>query len=289
VRSDSDGNETEYGTYATIKYKYSYCDDEYWVPDANLIIYSADRSTRYKTVSLIDSEPEGTGTVIIGGELDSSKTYTFLLRLEDEEVYVETTTFVSVAFFTMDVLKGGHGIAFGQPCTETGFHVAMDAYFTGKVSGLIDLIHPVGSIYWSTESTSPEELFGGAWEQITDTFILAAGDTYTAGNTGGSSTKTLTSANMPSHSHSFTPKGTISGGAHTHEVGYKSIDRGSGSTGTRCGPYGSSTESGNVNTHSADHTHTFSGTSGTTGSTGSGTAFDIMPPYMVAYCWKRTA
>ena len=48
-----------------------------------------------------------------------------------------------------------------------------------------------------------------------------------------------------------------------------------------------------------NHTHTltangtvsssFTGTAGTTGSNGSGTAFSILPPYVVKYCWERTA
>ncbi len=46
--------------------------------------------------------------------------------------------------------------------------------------------YPVGSIYLSTFSTSPSSLFGGTWEQIKDVFLLAAGDTYTAGSKGGS-------------------------------------------------------------------------------------------------------
>ena len=41
--------------------------------------------------------------------------------------------------------------------------------------------YPVGSIYLSINSTSPDELFGGTWEQIKDTFLLACGDTYAAG------------------------------------------------------------------------------------------------------------
>ena len=37
--------------------------------------------------------------------------------------------------------------------------------------------------------------------------------------TGGSKTVALTEANMPSHSHSFTPSGTITMNAHSHGVG----------------------------------------------------------------------
>lgn len=37
------------------------------------------------------------------------------------------------------------------------------------------------------------------------------------------------------------------------------------------------------------HSHSFSGYAGTTGSNGSGTAFSVLPPYVVKYCWERTA
>lgn len=55
-----------------------------------------------------------------------------------------------------------------------------------KWSVLLDKLYPVGCIYQSTSSTSPASFLGGTWEQIKDRFILAAGDTYAAGSTGGS-------------------------------------------------------------------------------------------------------
>lgn len=45
--------------------------------------------------------------------------------------------------------------------------------------------YPVGSIYLSVNSTNPGTIFGGTWEQIKDRFLLSAGNTYKAGNTGG--------------------------------------------------------------------------------------------------------
>ena len=33
----------------------------------------------------------------------------------------------------------------------------------------------------------------------------------------------------------------------------------------------------------------FSGTAGYTGANGSGTSFSVLPPYIVKYCWERTA
>lgn len=84
---------------------------------------------------------------------------------------------------------------------------------------LFKLIYPVGSLYWSSNSTNPADLFGGTWTQIKDRFVLACGDTYkTAGATGGASAVTLTVANMPSHNHTFTPSGTITMNAHTHTI-----------------------------------------------------------------------
>ena len=104
----------------------------------------------------------------------------------------------------------------------------------------LDIIHPIGSVYMSTSSTEPALLFGGVWEQIKDIFLLAAGDTYTNGSTGGSTTVShthtlshthsqvaqtsggpsnntststaISTAQMPSHNHG-------SGGGHTHVCG----------------------------------------------------------------------
>lgn len=44
----------------------------------------------------------------------------------------------------------------------------------------------------SVNNTSPATLFGGTWVQLKDRFLLSAGDTYTAGNTGGSATNSHT-------------------------------------------------------------------------------------------------
>lgn len=52
--------------------------------------------------------------------------------------------------------------------------------------------------FWvSNDPTSPAEMFGGTWEQIKDKFILAAGDTYAAGSTGGEESVKLVNANIP--------------------------------------------------------------------------------------------
>lgn len=62
---------------------------------------------------------------------------------------------------------------------------------------LFDKIYPIGSIYMSTNNTNPSVLFGGSWQQIKDTFLLSAGDSYNAGDIGGSA-----DAVVVEHSHS---------------------------------------------------------------------------------------
>lgn len=83
---------------------------------------------------------------------------------------------------------------------------------------MFETLYPVGSIYMSINSTNPSVFFGGTWEQIEDTFLLCAGDTYLAGSTGGEATHVLTEAELPSHVHNV---GAHSHGlnGHTHSVG----------------------------------------------------------------------
>ena len=119
---------------------------------------------------------------------------------------------------------------------------------------LADLIYPVGSIYISTNNTNPSLLFGGTWERIKDKFLLASGDTYSNGSTGGSATHTLTTNEMPSHKHTY-----------RH---YKS-------NGTQTG----------YSTSWANQTYAEMDTD----SVGGGQPHNNMPPYLAVYVWVRTA
>lgn len=71
----------------------------------------------------------------------------------------------------------------------------------GNPDDFINLVYPVGSIYMSVNDVSPSALFGGSWEKIKDTFLLASGSTFALGQTGGEKTHTLTVSEMPSHKH----------------------------------------------------------------------------------------
>lgn len=126
---------------------------------------------------------------------------------------------------------------------------------------LLDRTYPVGSIYMSTVSTNPKDLFGGTWEALGGRFLIGANDSYKAGATGGEATHKLTIAEMPSHRHTVHNPHTNNG--KNQEV-KPAID----------GNADSSVGSWNWRP---------------TGYTGGGNAHNNMPPYLSVYMWKRTS
>lgn len=86
------------------------------------------------------------------------------------------------------------------------------------------------------------------------------------------------------HTHSVTAAGSISGGAYTFTG--SAVTSGANSRGHTH----SVTAAGTVSNHSHTMAHTHSVTAaGSNGNTGGGQAHENMPPYVVKYCWERTA
>lgn len=153
---------------------------------------------------------------------------------------------------------------------------------------------------------------GTTWERIQDRYLVAAGSNHTVGTTGGSSTVTLTTDNLPSHSHTYSRSSTSTGSHtltssempyHGHNVQFANKDAtkaifadwsGSGSTSWTIEGLGATNNASNSltampNGGSGGHTHTITRTTVSSGDTGSGTAFSIEHPYIAIYMWRRTA
>lgn len=163
----------------------------------------------------------------------------------------------------------------------------------------LDMVYPVGSIYMSVNNTNPETLFGGSWSPLENRFLLGAGSSYTAGNTGGSA-----NAIIPYHRHNVAAvSGAITGGSHHHPPSNDKYWITTSATSTNSSQYATSSTTSRyafyasssgmyeriANTGNETHTHNlpqhytdYVGTSGNT--TGAN-----MPPYLVVYMWKRTA
>lgn len=192
----------------------------------------------------------------------NNNTYTANISLTGLD-YKETYTFQA---FTIDKIKSVNSAekvikttpVFSWSNDDFEFNVPVK--FSGKT--LFDIVYPVGAIYMSVSSTSPAILFGGTWEQIQNRFLLAAGSSYTAGNTGGEATHTLTKNEMPTHSHEiYSGYGDV---VSNVSDAYRYQTWGSSDRGWKTGNLGTS----NI---------------------GGGKAHNNMPPYLVVYMWKRTA
>jgi len=116
-------------------------------------------------------------------------------------------------------------------------------------NGLAQL-YPVGSIYLSVNDTNPGTFIGGTWERLKDQFLLAAGDTYAAGSTGGEAQHTLTMEEVVQNGM------WLSDRSYNPRVSTKLSD------GNIYGAYTS-------NQNAAPHNN--------------------MPPYLAVYMWVRTA
>ena len=186
------------------------------------------------------------------------------------------------------------------------------SYIDTAISNYWKTVYPVGAIYISTSSTSPQTLFGGTWTAINNRFLVAQGSSYTAGNTGGNASvsytpagsvgsHTLTTSEIPAHTHgSKGGTGWISGHndanggwfyqadgtilkANPNVNGYYYTTANIGRTTGAASFGGFKVETG--------HTHTSVGSGGghNHGFTGTAATIATVPPYLAVYVWQRTA
>lgn len=227
--------------------------------------------------------------------------YSISIVVQDN--YDATTSSISLTTseYCIDFKAGGKGVCVGGVATkDRTFECVWPAEFPAgatiggasvvTVETLLDVIYPVGSIYMSVNNVSPQVFLGGTWERIYNRFLLAADDSVTGrhgSDTGGSATHTLTTSEMPSHSHNPGTLKASSNGSHVHSLpNWKNVGTDVVMT-AGLESWGSGDTPRTINSGSAgSHEHSITGS---TANAGSGTAFSIMPPYLAVYMWKRTA
>ena len=184
------------------------------------------------------------------------------------------------------------------------------------MSGTVSCPWPVGSVLQMTNSTNPNDVYPGTtWQEINGMFLLGKSSSHSLGSVGGAESVTLTTAQLPSHVHSYSKANATSGSTaltvnqmplHSHAIlsnrGVKLASFGANTTWTQ------STSGIDVFTDSSStahrtsyvdatqgtgggqgHTHGVGTTSANSGSTGSGSAVSTMPPFKVVAMWERTA
>jgi len=154
----------------------------------------------------------------------------------------------------------------------------------------LDAIYPVGAVYISVVSTSPQTLFGGTWTAFGAGKVLVgldSGDTAfdTVEETGGAKTHTLSTAELASHSHN------VSGTANRRAMVFDSTNITSVRLTSQLAYAGSGTSYKYMGTSSfADGSNIVNADMiSATQTSGSGTAHNNLQPYIVVYMWKRTA
>lgn len=126
-----------------------------------------------------------------------------------------------------------------------------------NIENYLDKVYPVGSIYMSTNATSPATLFGGTWDALDEGRVLiGANSTYPVNSTGGEFEHTLTAEEMPAHTHNYRRNNN-----GTCRSGYSGEDY---QTGRNWGD------------------------NYTTASAGGSQPHNNMQPYLAVYMWERT-
>ena len=144
--------------------------------------------------------------------------------------------------------------------------------------------HPVGSYYWSNDSTSPTTLFGGTWEALPAGYTLIAQGSgtddfgsfnYVAGTKYGERMHKLTTDEMPSISGTIGSREGDQGGIFERPA-------------TGCFSY-QDPEKGQTYATQGDGSGKWVTYCTAKLSFGKNTPHANIQPSIAAYCWKRTA
>lgn len=210
-------------------------------------------------------------TISAESKIDLQPTATQFLAIQNagvQDLYVENDN----AALTAYAVGNPPASAITMQCSISGTNAPQP-----PVNPSIDMIYPVGSIYMSVNSVNPANVIGGTWERIKDTFLLAAGDSYSAGSSGGSE----------KHTHEY---GIQYGMYYTATViendsnaGALSYDQAGNIS------IGAKESMGAISSSHPSATGTATGSFNHERATGNTSYTSNMPPYLAVYVWQRTA
>ena len=241
-------------------------------------------------------------TTQIASTLEKDATYEVELSAVDTVGSVRAVSYTSSnASVAFHLRSGGVGAAFGKLADSAALQCAWDASFDGDMTvvgqlaagsltvggrTLVDLLYPIGSLYLSTAETDPGTTLGGTWQRIEDRFLLAAGQTYAAGATGGQAALTLTEQQLPPHIHHV--EGFTSVDSTTHDHGVPNVIQGGSGGEAYAESWSGGTGRRELTTSAIciNHDHTVDLDSQPCGG---GEAVGILPPYLAVYVWQRVS
>lgn len=173
--------------------------------------------------------------------------------------------------------------------TQTDYYLSADGTWKKvqqrTVKEVIDIVHPVGSIWETTTTDDPNTLWAGTtWVKMDAGRVLVAAGSYTEsgttytynlGDTGGEAKHQLSTDELAVHSHQASCS-TVGNHSHAYSI---ATSYGNGQSAA----YSSHTGSDWLTSGSGEHTHTIS-----INATGGNQRHENRPPYTVINRWKRT-
>ena len=170
-RCDSDGSANDEGAYCRVDFDISISPLDDINSRALTVKYKAVKVEEYTSDSISLSAYAVTDSYVFPADTEQS----FDVRLELTDDFSTSTmqTRLSTAATTVGYRPNGRGIGFGK-VPENDYSVEIAANWTLRIGErtLLDYLHPVGSIYISSQSTDPGTLFGGTWSQVENTLAL---------------------------------------------------------------------------------------------------------------------
>ena len=170
-RCDSNGDESDTGEYCYIKFDWSvdrnieqnnyakaiqcwYSNDGVWTAIPGML-------EEYNGTTSAQSPYYGTFEHIsTNGLFSTESSYDILIGVTDyygadvlelQSPQATATTFLSLAFFTMDFAVGGHGVGIGSPAPDNGLSIGMDTY----INGFLTAKPPAGVIKMFAGAVAP--------------------------------------------------------------------------------------------------------------------------------------
>lgn len=228
-------------------------------------------------------EPAGSVSIITketpGGTVDGSNTdFTTNLAYVEGSLQVYVNGLAQSGLITEDDPAAGEfsldtapetgddlSVSYQYAPSATGNADTLDGY---HLSGILEAIYPVGSIYiGSDDGTMPALIASiGTWVRVEGRVIVGVDDgdsDFDYDDEGGEKTHTLTTTEMPAHTHDVVQRLGNAGNSHLGANGYLA-QAGSDMTITSASPNAAATRGG-------------------------GGAHNNLQPYKSKYIWERTA
>lgn len=289
-RTTATGAPEDEGAYATVDATFTFADviadavaptvtvtDEDGVQTTPTVTWYSSRATDGTLSGSVTWANLSSGDTVYGLIPNVNTQYSYQISVRPRDTQGTGTAIIQTiapAFYTVDFLAGGHGIAFGQPASQEGFYCNMEAHFTDNNSvmrALFDFIHPVGSYYETSDTAfDPNVTWGGTWEQVeSGRFLQATTDTSKVGDTVNAGLPNITGSVQPAHGKSVWVE-TVGGSGAFYNYSYA----------TNCGVLSYSSTAGGNNSiaFDASRSNSIYGNSTT-----------VQPPSILVFIWHRTA